>query len=222
MEKVTEMADEMKGKERIHPHEKVKGHKGTNVPRDRETGKPGQTDENRCRYENCKRSPEKDSDFCIFHMPAREKENAALWKKCMDGFNELVEIGEGDFRGFVLRDVDLTGRVIEQEVDFTGAEFFGVSSFSVKGKKTEFKIVAIGISTGGPQALEALLSGFPKDFPAPLLIVQHIATGFIAGLAEWLKSNSALEVQVAKAGDYVRKSTVLFAPDECSVSELSP
>src|SRR5690348_16095096 len=44
------------------------------------------------------------------------------------------------------------------------------------------KIVGIGASTGGPPVLQAILSGLPKDFPAPILIVQHIAPGFAPGL----------------------------------------
>jgi len=80
-------------------------------------------------------------------------------------------------------------------------------------KKAGFKMVAIGVSTGGPQALEVLLSGIHKDFPAGVLIVQHIAAGFVGGLAQWLKANSGLDVRVAKSGDTLKKDTVLFAPD---------
>ena len=43
-------------------------------------------------------------------------------------------------------------------------------------------VVGIGASTGGPQALEAVLAGLPADFPMPVLVVQHIAAGFIDGL----------------------------------------
>ena len=43
------------------------------------------------------------------------------------------------------------------------------------------KFIGIGASTGGPPVLQTILSGLPKDFPVPLLIVQHIARGFLAG-----------------------------------------
>jgi len=87
----------------------------------------------------------------------------------------------------------------------------------VPWKRAKFRIVTIGVSTGGPQALEALFSGFPKDFPAGILIVQHIAEGFVEGLAQWLKSSSAMDVRVARSGDTIKKSTVLFAPDGYNV-----
>jgi two-component system chemotaxis response regulator CheB len=61
----------------------------------------------------------------------------------------------------------------------------------------DLKVVAIGASTGGPLAIEAILSGLPKDFPAPLLIVQHIAAGFVQGFADWLATSSGFPAKVA-------------------------
>jgi len=48
------------------------------------------------------------------------------------------------------------------------------------------RAVVVGASTGGPPVLAAILAGLPKDFPLPVLIVQHIAADFTAGLVEWL------------------------------------
>ncbi|MBF0494279.1 MAG: chemotaxis-specific protein-glutamate methyltransferase CheB [Candidatus Omnitrophica bacterium] len=80
--------------------------------------------------------------------------------------------------------------------------------------KTTSKIIAIGVSTGGPQALETVLAGIPSDFPAGIAVVQHISEGFINGLAEWLGTTSGLEVKVARSGDVLKKGTVLLAPDK--------
>jgi two-component system chemotaxis response regulator CheB len=74
-------------------------------------------------------------------------------------------------------------------------------------------VVALGISTGGPQALQVLLSKIPSQFPASILAVQHISPGFIQGLVEWLSVTSPLNIRVAKAGDFLQKGTVFFAPD---------
>ncbi|TWB82304.1 two-component system chemotaxis response regulator CheB [Nitrospirillum amazonense] len=74
-------------------------------------------------------------------------------------------------------------------------------------------VVAIGASTGGPVALQAILAGLPADFPVPLLAVQHISPGFVGGFADWLASGSALPVQVAKAGDVPRPGHFYLAPD---------
>lgn len=89
--------------------------------------------------------------------------------------------------------------------------------FAPTGKKVEnrevSKIVAIGASTGGPQALQELLSGIPHSFPAGILIVQHMSKGFVCGLAEWLGLSSHWAVKVAEPGDVLRTGTVLLAPD---------
>jgi len=76
------------------------------------------------------------------------------------------------------------------------------------------RVVAIGISTGGPQALQVLFSKLPHDLPATILVVQHISRGFVGGLVEWLHDLSNIEMKVAASGDQVNASTVLFAPDD--------
>lgn len=75
------------------------------------------------------------------------------------------------------------------------------------------RIVAIGASTGGPPALQVILAGLPKDFPVPLLIVQHMAAGFIQGFADWLTRSAALPVHVATQGEFVLPGHVYVAPD---------
>ena len=75
------------------------------------------------------------------------------------------------------------------------------------------RVVALGISTGGPQALQVLLSKLPAQFLASMLIVQHISPGFVQGLVEWLSVTSPLDIRVAKAGDVLKNGTVFFAPD---------
>jgi two-component system, chemotaxis family, protein-glutamate methylesterase/glutaminase len=77
---------------------------------------------------------------------------------------------------------------------------------------TRAEIVAIGASTGGPAALATLLSGLPAEFPAPILVAQHLARGFDEGLAEWLDGVSALDVRLAMAGEPLHAGTVLIAP----------
>ena len=76
------------------------------------------------------------------------------------------------------------------------------------------RIVAIGASTGGPPVLQTVLAGLPKDFPVPLLIVQHMAAGFIGGFVEWLAQSSRLPVHVATQGEFMLPGHVYVAPDE--------
>ncbi|MFH1869572.1 MAG: chemotaxis-specific protein-glutamate methyltransferase CheB [Pseudomonadota bacterium] len=81
----------------------------------------------------------------------------------------------------------------------------------------QVRIVALGASTGGPPVLHTILAGLPKDFPAPLVIVQHMAPGFTPGFVEWLAQSSSLPVHVATHGEAVLPGHVYVAPDECQM-----
>jgi two-component system chemotaxis response regulator CheB len=76
------------------------------------------------------------------------------------------------------------------------------------------KIVTIGASTGGPQALQTLLSQIPVGFPAPIVCVQHISRGFLMGLIDWLSSICHLPVKVAVQGTLPEAGTIYFAPED--------
>jgi two-component system chemotaxis response regulator CheB len=74
------------------------------------------------------------------------------------------------------------------------------------------EVVAIGASTGGPQALRQILSRLPANFPAPILVVQHIAAGFVGGMVDWLKPQCSLPIQLATPGVPLTGPGVLIAP----------
>jgi two-component system chemotaxis response regulator CheB len=75
-------------------------------------------------------------------------------------------------------------------------------------------LVALATSTGGPAALQRLLAELPGNFPAPLLVVQHITPGFTPGLAAWLNTGCALRVKVAEPGEALAPHTAYLAPDD--------
>lgn len=62
-------------------------------------------------------------------------------------------------------------------------------------------LVAIGASTGGPAVLTTLLAGLPRDFPAAMVIIQHVDVQFAGELARWLDQSSRIPVGIARAGD---------------------
>lgn len=80
-------------------------------------------------------------------------------------------------------------------------------------KAGEIQLVAIGASTGGPLAVQTILSSLPKEFPVPIAIVQHMATGFIEGYAEWLSQSTNLPVHVPAHGQQLLSAHVYIAPD---------
>lgn len=76
-----------------------------------------------------------------------------------------------------------------------------------------YELLAIGTSIGGPQALKLILSNLPKDFPVPIVIVQHMTNGFISGFSKWLDKHVELHVKDAEDQEVLKAGTVYFAPD---------
>ena len=74
------------------------------------------------------------------------------------------------------------------------------------------RIIAIGISTGGPNALQFVLSQSPADFPSTIIMVQHMPEGFTEMFAKRLDECCALEVQEARSGDLLLAGRVLICP----------
>lgn len=73
------------------------------------------------------------------------------------------------------------------------------------------RLIAIGSSAGGPAALVSLLAGLPRDFPAAIVVIQHIDAHLAAGMASWLDGQCALEVRLAAEGDRPTPGSVLIA-----------
>lgn len=86
-----------------------------------------------------------------------------------------------------------------------------------RGKDTN-KIIAIVSSTGGPNALFKILRSLRSDFPAPLVIVQHMSPGFIHGLAEWLDHEDQIRVRVAEDNEALLPGKALLAPDDAHLA----
>lgn len=76
-----------------------------------------------------------------------------------------------------------------------------------------FRVVAIGASTGGPSALKSVLGELRKDFPVPVLVVQHIASGFVEGFANWLGESTALDVRIGNRGETLAPGTIYVAAE---------
>jgi two-component system chemotaxis response regulator CheB len=76
------------------------------------------------------------------------------------------------------------------------------------------QVVLIGASTGGPKVVSILLSEIPRPFPLPIVIIQHIPSGFSDGLAEWLCSVTKQKMIVVKQSTRIRPGEVYIAPDD--------
>jgi two-component system chemotaxis response regulator CheB len=87
------------------------------------------------------------------------------------------------------------------------------AAFSTR-PQARIDVVAIGTSTGGPNALTVLVQQLPADFPVPVVIVQHMPPLFTRLLAERLNNLSRLEVREGKAGERLRRGQIWIAPGD--------
>ncbi|ARU89151.1 chemotaxis response regulator protein-glutamate methylesterase [Pseudomonas sp. M30-35] len=83
---------------------------------------------------------------------------------------------------------------------------------SAAPKHRAYKLVAIGTSTGGPVALQRVLSQLPANFPAPIVLIQHMPAAFTKAFAERLDKLCRINVKEAEDGDLLRPGLALLAP----------
>ncbi len=79
-------------------------------------------------------------------------------------------------------------------------------------KRKAYKLVAIGTSTGGPVALQRVLTQLPANFPAPIVLIQHMPAAFTKAFAERLDKLCQISVKEAEDGDILRPGLALLAP----------
>ena len=106
----------------------------------------------------------------------------------------------------LLRKLDLVSRLT------TGAAKRKAPASAVRGEGSG--LVTLGASAGGPAALATVLGSLPKEFPAPVIVVQHVDPQFASGLATWLAQQCQLQVRLAEEGDIPQPGLVLVAARE--------
>jgi two-component system chemotaxis response regulator CheB len=92
---------------------------------------------------------------------------------------------------------------------------------ALRGASARVRGIGLVASTGGPPALSVVMRSLPSDLPVPVLVAQHIAAGFTAGLTRWLSEISVLPVRAAREDELAEPGRVYFAPDGCDL-ELTP
>jgi two-component system chemotaxis response regulator CheB len=142
---------------------------------------------------------------------------------------QMLEAGALDIlakpRGGLQSDFDVTARDLITKIRIlSGVKVIGrrraaagaaARPLSLKGlAAAPPRIIGIGASTGGPQALENVLRHLSGDFPLPLLCVQHIALGFMGGLVAWLAGRCHIPVRTAQEGVHPLAGTAYFPPDD--------
>ncbi len=116
--------------------------------------------------------------------------------------------GQGEGRAALLHKIRMIG-ILTRNVSGSGPQP-PVAADTPAGRR-QGPLLAIGSSSGGPQAVAEILRGLPADYPAPVILVQHVDAQFSAGLADWLDQQTVLPVRLAEAGDRPRPGEVLVA-----------
>jgi two-component system response regulator WspF len=108
----------------------------------------------------------------------------------------------------LLAKIDTVSRLIGEKGAVQSAPGYARGSAPAPGRHS---LVAIGASAGGPAAVAAVLRGLPRDFPAAIVVIQHVEEQFAGGMADWLSQQSALPVTVAREGESPTVGRVLLA-----------
>jgi two-component system, chemotaxis family, protein-glutamate methylesterase/glutaminase len=121
--------------------------------------------------------------------------------------------GREDLRG--LRDRLISSAKLMAVVRVVGRKGLGVyhDLGIVPSIGRPVSLIGLGASTGGPTALRSIFKDLPADFPVPIVVVQHLSTGFLPRLVSWLQNDTPLQISIASNGQMMRPSGVYFAPD---------
>lgn len=104
-------------------------------------------------------------------------------------------------------------KVVKRKAGYKNAKLNFSGDSKLKNVLPEIKIAAIGVSTGGPPVLQTIFSKLPKNIKIPILVVQHIAPGFINGLVDWLSGVTEYPIHVATQSEKALPGHIYFAPD---------
>lgn len=94
------------------------------------------------------------------------------------------------------------------------SSWVGATVEGANNATSAIRMVAVGASTGGPQALQKLFSQLPSHFPVPVICTQHISEGFLPGLVNWLATECQVKVKIAQDGETPSAGTIYFAPEK--------
>jgi len=81
-------------------------------------------------------------------------------------------------------------------------------------QSASIKLIAIGASTGGPAVIEKIFTEIPKDIPVPIVVVQHMAEGFMDSFVTWLGNKTGMPIKIAQHGELLLPGHAYFAPDK--------
>ncbi|MEZ0368478.1 MAG: CheB methylesterase domain-containing protein [Candidatus Sericytochromatia bacterium] len=148
------------------------------------------------------------------HDPAVLNEQVMLQASMSWGAFDIVSQAAAGWQALLLEKIELLLPLGRQTQRLSP----GLPQLTSAAPSGAFRLVLLGASTGGPQALATVLTALPADFPVPLLVVQHLPGTWTASLAERLDALSALKVREARPLDLLQPGLVLVVPGDQQVS----
>ncbi len=158
---------------------------------------------------------------------------SSLTSQSAESTFQALHLGAVDFiekpSGSISLDMEKVSRhIIRKVIAASGAK---VAAFPLKAPPASYKplrshnqqpmVVAIGTSTGGPRALQKVLTDLPADFPLPIVIVQHMPRGFTRSLAARLNKLSLITVKEAEDQEELTGGTAYIAPGDFHMKIVS-
>jgi two-component system, chemotaxis family, response regulator WspF len=137
----------------------------------------------------------------------------AMGHGALDAVNTPTLTRDGDMAGAapLLQKLRTVARLVQPINDARPAQSIASQASRHGHHSNRLPIVAIGASTGGPQALAQVVSHLPADFPGAVLIAQHVDHQFAPALADWLQHHSALPVRIARNKEAVSARSIWLA-----------
>ncbi|MBF0449979.1 MAG: chemotaxis-specific protein-glutamate methyltransferase CheB [Candidatus Magnetomorum sp.] len=137
------------------------------------------------------------------------------------GVKKPKGIGTIDFRNDVKEMVNTIKLMSEVKVirrrpkmgTSQGPQQIGTAERKPSAKTSHYELLAIGASTGGPPVLQQIFSQLSPRLSVPIVVVQHIASGFLNGLVDWLEKSTPFPVHIAKDNQFIEPGNIYFAPD---------
>lgn len=144
----------------------------------------------------------------------------AMGAGALDAVNTPTLAGSGEESARLLAKIETIGKLIGP----TGTRAFDhpPAQAAAAGDSAQCQLVAMGASAGGPAALAKVLSFLPADFPAAVVVVQHVDAQFAPGLAEWLGRQTGMRVRLAQEGDRLNHGHMFLAAREQHLVLTSP
>jgi two-component system chemotaxis response regulator CheB len=157
----------------------------------------------------------------IILLSSLEKTNTRIFDALQNGAFEFID-KPTDMTSFNVRDYRLLALI--KEASKTDVSLLKAKQLAKKnnhshsfGDTLNYEIIVIGASTGGPGAVESILTNLPKNLKIPVIVVQHMPSRFLETFAQRLNEHGPLPVKLARKGEPIKGGIIYIAPGDANM-----